>query len=71
MKDGELIRCHGPHSVWFLLSVPLPAVKNMNVYDETMSSMRVRWEAVFGATGYLLRYKSINASEPQLEQEVK
>ncbi|XP_072219016.1 collagen alpha-1(XII) chain isoform X1 [Leuresthes tenuis] len=52
-------------------TLPLPAVKNMNVYDETMNSMRVRWDAVFGATGYLLRYRSINASEPQLEQEVR
>ncbi|KAM4521925.1 collagen alpha-1(XII) chain isoform 2-T2 [Odontesthes bonariensis] len=52
-------------------TLPLPAVKNMNVYDETMNSMRVRWDAVFGATGYMLRYKSINASEPQLEQEVR
>ncbi len=43
----------------------------MNVYEETSSTMRVRWEEADGATGYLLLYKSINASEPQLEMEVK
>lgn len=52
-------------------SVPLPAVKNMNVYDEAVTTMRVRWEQVGGATGYLMQYQSINATEPQLEQEVK
>ncbi|MEQ2198497.1 hypothetical protein XENOCAPTIV_013650 [Xenoophorus captivus] len=50
-------------------TLPLPAVLNMNVYDETSSTMRVSWEAAAGATGYLLLYRSINASEPQLEQE--
>ncbi|MED6265181.1 hypothetical protein CHARACLAT_022840, partial [Characodon lateralis] len=52
-------------------TLPLPAVLNMNVYDETSSTMRVSWEAAAGATGYLLLYRSINASEPQLEQEVR
>uniref|UniRef100_A0A3B3HJT5 Collagen, type XII, alpha 1b n=1 Tax=Oryzias latipes TaxID=8090 RepID=A0A3B3HJT5_ORYLA len=52
-------------------TLPLPSVKFMNVFDETMSSMRVRWDSVAGATGYMLRYKSINGTEPQLEQEVR
>ncbi|XP_070400788.1 collagen alpha-1(XII) chain isoform X2 [Nothobranchius furzeri] len=52
-------------------TLPLPAVKNMNVYDETMNSMRVKWDAVPGATGYLLLYRSINASEPQEENEIR
>lgn len=55
----------------FVLSVSLPAVKDMKVYDETSSTMRVKWEEVDGATGYMLLYKSINATEPQLEKEVK
>ncbi|XP_038160859.1 collagen alpha-1(XII) chain [Cyprinodon tularosa] len=50
-------------------TLPLPAATNLNVYDETSSTMRVRWEAAAGATGYLLLYRSINASEPQLMQE--
>lgn len=52
-------------------SVPLPAPRNLRVYDETSSSMRVSWEAADGATGYLLFYTSVNASEPQLRQEVR
>lgn len=51
-------------------SVPLYTVENMNVYDETSVSMRVSWDGVVGATGYMLLYNSINASEPQLESEV-
>uniref|UniRef100_A0A8C4IEH4 Collagen alpha-1(XII) chain n=1 Tax=Dicentrarchus labrax TaxID=13489 RepID=A0A8C4IEH4_DICLA len=46
-------------------------VKNMNVYDETSTTMRVRWEEADGATGYMLLYKSINATEPQLENEMR
>ncbi|XP_075940078.1 collagen alpha-1(XII) chain [Anarhichas minor] len=49
----------------------LSAVTNMNVYDETSSTMRVRWDQAGGATGYMLLYKSINATEPQLENEVR
>ncbi|XP_035811889.2 collagen alpha-1(XII) chain isoform X3 [Amphiprion ocellaris] len=52
-------------------TLPLSAVKNMNVYDETTSTMRVNWEAASGATGYLLLYKPINATEDQLEKEVR
>lgn len=51
-------------------SVPLYTVKNMNVFDETSVSMRVNWDGVVGATGYMLLYNSVNASEPQLEFEV-
>ncbi|CAJ1061849.1 collagen alpha-1(XII) chain isoform X6 [Xyrichtys novacula] len=43
---------------------------NMVVYDETSTTMRVRWEKADDATGYMLLYKSINATEPQLEREV-
>uniref|UniRef100_A0A672SD46 Collagen alpha-1(XII) chain n=1 Tax=Sinocyclocheilus grahami TaxID=75366 RepID=A0A672SD46_SINGR len=32
------------------------------LYDEAMTSMRVRWELVSGASGYLLNYNTINAS---------
>ena len=43
----------------------------MVVYDETSNTMKVRWVEAEGATGYMLRYKSTNATEPQLEKEVK
>nr|XP_020475118.1 collagen alpha-1(XII) chain-like [Monopterus albus] len=52
-------------------TLPLPPVTNINVYDETVTTMKVSWEKVDGATGYLMLYKSINATEPQLEQEVR
>uniref|UniRef100_A0A4W6EWK5 Collagen alpha-1(XII) chain n=1 Tax=Lates calcarifer TaxID=8187 RepID=A0A4W6EWK5_LATCA len=52
-------------------TLPLSAVKTMNVYDETATTMRVRWEEADGATGYMLLYKAVNASEPQLEKEVR
>lgn len=43
----------------------------MNVYEETSNSMKVKWVEVDGATGYVLQYRSINASEPQLQMEVR
>ncbi|XP_008292859.1 collagen alpha-1(XII) chain-like isoform X2 [Stegastes partitus] len=52
-------------------TLPLSAVKNMNVYDETTSTMRVSWEAAAGASGYMLRYRPINATEDQLEREAR
>ncbi|XP_074540734.1 collagen alpha-1(XII) chain isoform X2 [Halichoeres trimaculatus] len=52
-------------------TLPLSAAKNLNVYDETSTTMRVQWEAAEGATGYMLLYRSLNASEPQLEKEVR
>lgn len=42
----------------------------MDVYDEHTTTMRVRWEEVDGATGYILRYDAINATQPTVEQEV-
>ncbi|XP_041661141.1 collagen alpha-1(XII) chain isoform X2 [Cheilinus undulatus] len=52
-------------------TLPLSMAKNMIVYDETSTTMKVRWEEAEGATDYRLVYKSINASEPQLESEVR
>lgn len=56
--------------LWFS-SVPLAAVRSMDVYDEAVTTMRVRWPPVTGAQGYMLVYRSVNASEPQQEKEVK
>lgn len=50
--------------------MPLPAVTSMTVYDEARTSMRVRWELVDGASGYLLNYNTINASVPSGKLEV-
>ncbi|XP_059211841.1 collagen alpha-1(XII) chain [Centropristis striata] len=52
-------------------TLPLSAATNMVVFDETSTTMKVRWNEAAGATGYMLLYKSINASEPQLENEVR
>ncbi|KAM9355371.1 collagen alpha-1(XII) chain [Pholidichthys leucotaenia] len=52
-------------------TLPLSAVRNMNVYDETSTTMMVNWERADSASGYLLRYKSVNASEPQVETELR
>ncbi|KAM3603497.1 uncharacterized protein V6R79_023588 [Siganus canaliculatus] len=52
-------------------TLPLQAVRNMDVYDEKSTTMRVKWDAVGGASGYMLLYRSINATEPQLEKEVR
>ncbi|XP_010787318.1 collagen alpha-1(XII) chain-like, partial [Notothenia coriiceps] len=50
---------------------PLSAAKNMNVYDETSTTMKVTWGAAEGATGYMMLYRATNATEPQLEQEIR
>lgn len=43
----------------------------MDIYDEQITTMRVRWEEAEGATGYMLLYSAINATQPTLEQEVR
>ncbi|XP_071397697.1 collagen alpha-1(XII) chain-like, partial [Centroberyx affinis] len=52
-------------------TLPLSAVESMQVYDETMSSMKVSWEEAEGATGYMLLYRAINATQPSLEKEAR
>ncbi|XP_026146323.1 collagen alpha-1(XII) chain isoform X5 [Carassius auratus] len=52
-------------------TLPLPAVTSMTVYDEAMTSMRIRWELVSGASGYLLNYNTINASVPSGKMELR
>ncbi|XP_029281105.1 LOW QUALITY PROTEIN: collagen alpha-1(XII) chain [Cottoperca gobio] len=52
-------------------TLPLSAATNMIVYDETSSTMKVSWDEADGATGYMLLYKTMNATEPQLEMEVR
>uniref|UniRef100_A0AAR2LH75 Collagen alpha-1(XII) chain n=1 Tax=Pygocentrus nattereri TaxID=42514 RepID=A0AAR2LH75_PYGNA len=51
-------------------TLPLPAVKSMTVYDEALTSMRVKWEQAAGATGYRLLYRAINATVPTVEKEM-
>lgn len=51
-------------------TVTIPSVRNLNAYDITSTTMRVRWEPVNGATGYLLLYEPVNATIPTTEKEV-
>lgn len=51
--------------------VPLSAVRRMEIYDQQVTTMRVRWERAPGATGYMLLYSAINATQPTTEQEVR
>ncbi|XP_076017716.1 collagen alpha-1(XII) chain isoform X2 [Genypterus blacodes] len=52
-------------------TLPLSAVTTMNIYDEQTTTMRVRWREAPGASGYMLLYSAINATEPTLEQEIR
>lgn len=52
-------------------AVPLSAVRKMVVYDEQTTTMRVRWEEAEGATGYMLLYSAINATQGTQEEEVR
>lgn len=56
---------------FFYLTVPISSVRNLNVYDIGSTSMRVRWEPLNGATGYLLTYEPANATVPTTEKEVR
>lgn len=55
----------------FYLTVPISSVRNLNVYDIGSTYMRVRWEPLNGATGYLLTYEPVNATVPVAEKEVR
>ncbi|XP_067335458.1 collagen alpha-1(XII) chain isoform X2 [Channa argus] len=52
-------------------TLPLSSVRRMNIYDEQTTTMRVRWEEAEGATGYMLLYSSINATQPTSEEEIR
>uniref|UniRef100_A0A8C5CCN3 Collagen type XII alpha 1 chain n=1 Tax=Gadus morhua TaxID=8049 RepID=A0A8C5CCN3_GADMO len=52
-------------------TLPLSAVRTMDVLDETTSTMRVRWEQAAGASGYRLLYRALNASQPSQELELR
>lgn len=50
----------------------LPTVKDLKVFDETSTTMKVTWvEPVGGASGYMLRYRPLNTAQPEPEKEVE
>ncbi|XP_077566419.1 collagen alpha-1(XII) chain isoform X2 [Stigmatopora nigra] len=52
-------------------TLPLPSVASVDVYDRSTSALRVRWGPADGATGYVLLYRPVNASEPEADREVR
>ncbi|XP_053566419.1 collagen alpha-1(XII) chain isoform X2 [Bombina bombina] len=52
-------------------TLPIPSVRNLNTYDVRTTSMRAKWEATRGATGYLLLYEPVNATVSTTEKEVR
>ncbi|KAK5916541.1 hypothetical protein CgunFtcFv8_011516 [Champsocephalus gunnari] len=52
-------------------TLPLSAVRTMDIFEEQTTTMRVRWEQAAGASGYMLLYSAINATEPTVEQEIR
>ncbi|CAJ0946844.1 unnamed protein product [Ranitomeya imitator] len=52
-------------------TLPIPTIRNLNIYDIGTTTMRVRWEAAQGATGYQLLYEPVNATVPSTEKEVR
>ncbi|KAG9347396.1 hypothetical protein JZ751_004963 [Albula glossodonta] len=52
-------------------TLPLPGVRSMTVFDESTTTMRVRWEAAPGASGYMLLYSAVNATVPTVEKEMR
>ncbi|XP_069462362.1 collagen alpha-1(XII) chain isoform X2 [Ambystoma mexicanum] len=52
-------------------TLPIPSVRNMNIYDIGTTTMRVKWEAAAGASGYQLLYEPVNATIPATEKEMR
>ncbi|KAM8833742.1 collagen alpha-1(XII) chain isoform 2-T2 [Synchiropus picturatus] len=52
-------------------TLPLNVVRRMDIFDEKTTTMRVRWEEAEGATGYMLLYSTINASQPTIDEEIR
>ncbi|KAJ7341667.1 hypothetical protein JRQ81_006106, partial [Phrynocephalus forsythii] len=52
-------------------TLAIPSVRNLNAYDITSTTMRVRWQPVSGASGYLLLYEPVNATIPATEKEMR
>ncbi|KAI4875292.1 hypothetical protein NFI96_022562 [Prochilodus magdalenae] len=49
-------------------TLPVSSARSMTIYKERTTTMRVKWEPAEGATGYLLLYRSKNATKPTDEQ---
>uniref|UniRef100_A0A3Q2VAP2 Collagen, type XIV, alpha 1b n=1 Tax=Haplochromis burtoni TaxID=8153 RepID=A0A3Q2VAP2_HAPBU len=52
-------------------TLALPTVNNLELFDITHSTMRVRWKAVAGASGYMILYAPLTGEDASDEKEVK
>lgn len=51
-------------------AVALPMVNNLELFDITHSTMRVRWRIAAGASGYMILYAPLTEGDPADEKEV-
>uniref|UniRef100_A0A669DZ60 Collagen type XIV alpha 1 chain n=1 Tax=Oreochromis niloticus TaxID=8128 RepID=A0A669DZ60_ORENI len=52
-------------------TLALPTVNNLELFDITHSTMRVRWKAAAGASGYMILYAPLTEEDASDEKEVK
>ncbi|XP_013771104.1 collagen alpha-1(XIV) chain [Pundamilia nyererei] len=52
-------------------TLALPTVNSLELFDITHSTMRVRWKAVAGASGYMILYAPLTEEDASDEKEVK
>uniref|UniRef100_A0A3Q3WT58 Uncharacterized protein n=1 Tax=Mola mola TaxID=94237 RepID=A0A3Q3WT58_MOLML len=52
-------------------TLALPMVDNLELFDITHNTMRVRWKTADGASGYMILYAPLTEGDPADEKEVK
>lgn len=52
-------------------AVALPMVNDLELFDITHSTMRVRWKIAAGASGYMILYAPLTEGDPADEKEVR
>ncbi|XP_047200091.1 collagen alpha-1(XIV) chain [Hippoglossus stenolepis] len=52
-------------------TLALPMVNELELFDITHSTMRVRWQVAAGASGYMILYAPLTEGDPADEKEVK
>ncbi|XP_053719022.1 collagen alpha-1(XIV) chain-like [Synchiropus splendidus] len=52
-------------------TLALPTVNELDLFDVTHSTMRVRWRTAVGASGYMILYAPLTEDDPDGEKEVK